>query len=78
MTDGEKAALVKPVETVFSEYREIRLDEVQEKLYLNGVRLDAKRLHSPVTDGNRYRVYSNKFLGIADVLDGELISVKRF
>lgn len=77
LTDEEKTALVKPVESVFSEYPEIRLDDVQEKLYLNGVRLDAMRLHSPVTDGCRYRVYSNKFLGIADVSNGELISVKR-
>ena len=77
MTDEEKSALVKPVETVFSEYSEIRLDDVQEKLYLNGVRLDTARLHSSVTDGSRYRVYSNKFLGIADVKNGELISVKR-
>lgn len=78
MPDEEREALVKPVERVFSEYAEIRLDEVQARLYLNGVRLDAARLGSPVTDGGRYRVYTNKLLGIADVIGGELISVKRF
>lgn len=78
MPDEERTALVKPVERVFSEYAEIRLDNIQEKLYMNGVRLDTARLHRSVTDGSRYRVYSNKFLGIADVIGGELISVKRF
>lgn len=78
MPDEERTALVKPVERVFSEYPEIMLDDAQEKLYLNGVRLDTRRLHTSVTDGSRYRVYSNKLLGIADVQNGELISVKRF
>lgn len=77
MPDEERSVLVKPVESVFSEYPEIRLDEVQEKLYLNGVRLDAARLHDPADEGKRYKIYSNKFLGIADVKNGELISVKR-
>lgn len=79
MPDEERAALVKPVERVFSEYGEIALDGEQERLYLNGARLDTARLHNPVSDGARYRVYSaNKLLGIADALSGELISVKRF
>ncbi len=79
MSDDERAALIKPVDRVFSEYDKIRLDEEQGRLYLNGVRLDTARLHSLVYDGCRYRVYStNEFLGIADATDGELISVKRF
>lgn len=78
MLDEERAALVKPVDTVFAEYPMIRLDAEQQRLYLNGVRLDAARLNDPVTDGGRYRVYANGFVGIADVLGGELISLKRF
>lgn len=78
MPDEDRTAFVKPVDRVFSEYEEIVLDGEQERLYLNGVRLDTARLHSPVFDGCRYRVYSaNKLLGIADALDGELVSVKR-
>lgn len=78
MSDEERAALVKPVDTVFAEYPMIRLDAEQQRLYLNGVRLDAARLSVPVTDGGRYRVYANGFVGIADVLGGELVSLKRF
>ncbi|MDE7230715.1 MAG: tRNA pseudouridine(55) synthase TruB [Oscillospiraceae bacterium] len=78
MPDEERAALVKPVESVFSEYPVIRLDAEQERLYLNGVRLDTARLCDPVSDGGRYRVYADVFIGIADALGGELVSVKRF
>lgn len=77
-TDEERAALVRPVDTVFAEYPEIRLDSEQERLYLNGARLDTARLHNDTKDGGRYRVYSDKFLGIADAVGGELISIKRF
>ena len=78
MTDEERAALVKPVESVFFEYPKITLDGEQERLYLNGVRLDTARLRDPVSEGGRYRVYADEFIGIADALNGELISVKRF
>ena len=78
MPDEERAALIQPVEKVFSEYPKIELDSEQERLYLNGARLDTSRLHSVTEEGKRYRVYSDKFIGIADAVGGELISVKRF
>lgn len=78
MTDEDKAALMKPIETVFSEYPVITLDAEQQRLYLNGVRLDASRLHSETKDGGRYRIYCEKFTGIADVINEELVSLKRF
>lgn len=78
MSDEERAALVRSVDRVFADFPEITLDTEQERLYLNGVRLDAARLNSPVADGGRYRVYTNKLLGIADVIGDELVSVKRF
>ena len=78
MTDEERAAVVRPIDTVFSEYPEIRLDSEQERLYLNGARLDTSRLRSVTEEGKRYRVYSDKFIGVADAVGGELISVKRF
>lgn len=77
MPDEEREALIKPVERVFSEYPKIELDSEQERLYLNGVRLDTARLHNTAAEGGRYRVYSNQLLGIADALGGELISIKR-
>lgn len=73
----ELERLLRPVESVFAEYPEIRLDSVQERLYLNGVRLDVKRLHGNFNEGF-YRVYGEKFIGVAKIADDELISVKRF
>lgn len=78
MTDEDKAALLRPIEAVFSEYPVIALDEEQQRLYLNGVRLDAERLHCETKEGLRYRIYCEKFIGIADIVNGELVSVKRF
>lgn len=73
----ELTKLLKPIESVFAAYPEIRLDSEQERLYLNGVRLDAKRLHGEF-GGGTYRVYGSEFFGIAKIENGELVSVKRF
>ena len=73
----ELERLLKPIEKIFAEYPEIRLDAGQERLYLNGVRLDAKRLHGDLGEGT-YRVCGREFFGIAKIEDGELVSVKRF
>lgn len=74
---GELELLLKPIESVFADYPEIRLDGVQERMYLNGVRLDAKRLHGDLGEG-MYRVFGEEFFGIAKIENGELVSVKRF
>lgn len=74
-------ALVKPVDSVFAEYPRLELDEVQVRLYKNGVRLDSERLHSHPENDRLCRVYdmeSREFLGLAKITDGELVSVKRF
>ena len=73
----ELERLLKPVESVFANYPEIRLDGTQERLYLNGVRLDAGRLHGDFGEGF-YRVCGGGFIGIAKIANGELVSVKRF
>lgn len=69
-----------PVDSVFEKYLRIDLDEVQQRLYLNGVRLDAARLVMCAPKGERLRVYADgAFLGLAEVNDeNELVSVKRF
>lgn len=72
----ELEQLLKPVESVFSEYPEIRLDSEQQRLYLNGVRLDTKRLCGNVREG-MCRVFGTEFIGLARIAGGELISVKR-
>jgi len=69
-----------PVDSVFEKYLRIELDEVQQRLYLNGVRLDAARLATSAPKGEKLRVYADgAFLGLAEVNDeNELVSVKRF
>lgn len=73
----ELESLLLPIESVFKGYPEIHLDEEQKRLYLNGVRLDVKRLHN-VPEGETFRVYAGELLGIAKITADELISVKRF
>ena len=69
-----------PVDSVFEKYLSIELDKVQQRLYLNGVRLDAARLATSAPKGEKLRVYADgAFLGLAEVNDeNELVSVKRF
>ncbi len=72
-----------PVESVFAPYRKVVLDDVQLRLYLNGVRLDADRIADKPCDctcDEYLTVYSQQiFLGIAKInAENELVSVKRF
>ena len=78
MPPEQLEALIRPVESVFSEYPAIRLDETQKRLYLNGVRLDLNRLELSTENGRLYRIFGGDFLGIAEAVDGELVSKKRF
>lgn len=69
-----------PTEDVFSVLPELPLDEVQQRLFLNGVRLDAARLsHRPETE-QLCRIHAGgSFVGLAKVnSEDELVSVKRF
>jgi len=74
------ASWLLPVEQVFSPLYRIDLDEVQQRLYLNGVRLDAARLEKTPPEGQRCTVYGGgRFFGLAEVnAENELVSVKRF
>ncbi|MCH5195472.1 MAG: tRNA pseudouridine(55) synthase TruB [Oscillospiraceae bacterium] len=72
------------VDNVFSGYQSIVLDEKQQRLYLNGVRLDAKRLRGtekaefPI--GELMRICGEDgLLGVGKINEhDELVSVKRF
>lgn len=68
------------VESVFRDLPVTVLDEVQTRMYLNGVRLDADRLAEKPPLDTLLRVYGNGgFLGVAKVNEErELVSVKRF
>lgn len=69
-----------PVEEVFSALHRIDLDGVQQRLYLNGVRLDAARLSEMPPVGVHCTVFGEgRFFGLAEVnSENELVSVKRF
>ena len=69
-----------PVEKLFSFQPEIPLDEVQKRMYLNGVRLDADRLLKRQEQDILCRITSRgEFLGVGRINEqGELVSVKQF
>ncbi len=69
-----------PTEEVFAVLPVLRLDSVQQRLYLNGVRLDADRLAYRPEAEQLCRVYAeDSFVGLAKVnSEAELVSVKRF
>lgn len=77
----ENTALIS-VECVFSGLPEIRLNEVQTRMYKNGVRLDLDRVRCVKMIGSNYSVYGcdGEFIGIAcaDLEKGELRAVKNF
>ena len=69
-----------PVESVFAALPEIPLDEVQQRMFLNGVRLDAERLMKRTEADALSRVTcAGVFLGVGRInTDGELVPVKQF
>ena len=74
----ELCALVRPVDAAFAAYPEIRLDAPQERLYMNGVRLDLERVQNAPQSG-MCRIYTQQgFVGVARAENGELVPVKRF
>lgn len=69
-----------PVEQLFVKQPEIPLDEVQRRMYLNGVRLDADRLaRRPEQDILCRITAGGEFLGVGKINEqGELVPVKQF
>lgn len=69
-----------PIESAFVSYPVIELDDVQQRMYLNGVRLDANRLSGRQPVGKPCRIRASAgFLGLACITaEGELLSLKRF
>lgn len=65
--NGTLESLIIPTERLFEGYPKLRLNEVQSRMYRNGVKLDLKRIHN-IKDGQElYTVYSNEgaFIGTA-------------
>lgn len=59
--------LVLPIERVFSSLSKLRLNEVQTRMYRNGVKLDISRVHNIKPDTELYSVYGfdGLFIGTA-------------
>ena len=72
--------LLRAVDVVLAGYSPVVLDEVQQRLYLNGVRLDAKRLRGNFPRGELLTIYDEcELLGVGRINEqDELVSVKRF
>lgn len=68
-----------PTEEVFSCYERVDLNDVQQRMYLNGVRLDADRLSKKPSADRHCAVFGGgRFFGIARInAENELESVKR-
>lgn len=63
--DGDFSPVLLPIEKVFAELPEIRLNEVQTRMYRNGIKLDLNRVRFP-EKADRYRVFGGgEFLGTA-------------
>lgn len=77
----ENTAIIS-VECIFSGLPKLRLNEVQTRMYRNGVKLDLKRINNILPDVCEYSVYgfNNEFIGIAgaDFENAELRVVKNF
>jgi tRNA pseudouridine55 synthase len=71
-----------PIDRVFSEYEKVTLNQHQEKLYKNGVKLDIDRMSYKFMDNEKYRIYGcdGLFIGTAkaNLKTGELAVDKNF
>lgn len=73
----ELCGLIRPVDAAFAPYTRIDLDAAQERLYMNGVRLDLNRVKGAPESG-MCRIYTQQgFVGVARAENGELVPVKR-
>lgn len=75
-------SLIVPIKYVFAGLPELRLNEVQTRMYRNGVKLDLNRINNIKQDICKYSVYGfdSEFIGIAraDFENAELRVVKNF
>lgn len=70
-----------PIETIFNDFPAITLDNIQTRMYLNGVKLDSNRIYIKLK-AEKYRIFSDEklFLGTASVNKAtmELVCEKNF
>jgi len=81
LADKERgfSSVIIPTEKLFTYLPEIRLSPAQEKMYRNGVKLQADRVRLSDKAAERYAVYGNSgFMGTAVVKDGLVRVEKNF
>lgn len=85
VAQGELRQILRPVESLFSQYPSLGVSPAQAARFRNGGSLDMDRLRMPKTppeDGARFRVYGGNgaFLGLAkaDSQQGAMIFLKSF
>lgn len=75
-------SLIIPVERIFENFQKIKLNEVQTRMYRNGVKLDLNRVNNIRQEVPEYSVYgyNGEFIGVAraDFEKSELRVVKNF
>ena len=72
---GDLDKLILPLERCFDDLPRVDLTPKLERLYRNGVKLEAERVGAPI---GRVRVYGAGFLGVAETKDGIFRAVKNF
>ncbi len=81
MKDGGEGfeSVLRSVDSVLSDYKEVRVSPAQAKRFSNGGALDLERIKSPLEEG-LYRVYSQDgaFLGLGQADSGKLKAAKIF
>lgn len=75
--EGRAEELIIPIEECFGCFPELKLSQKQERLYRNGVKLDAMRVQGAEKEGV-YRICGESFLGLCKVEKGEVKTYKSF
>lgn len=67
--EGRTEELIIPVERIFDSLPKLRLNQVQTRMYCNGVKLDIGRIKNILSDADRYGVYGADgcFIGTANI-----------
>ena len=73
---GELESKIIKIDKIFTCYPALYLSKAQERMFTNGIRLDASRVKNK--GEGLYRVYGEEFLALAEIVGEELIIRKTF
>lgn len=78
--ENKLESIIQPIDSVFNSYPKVKLNEVQTRMYSNGVKLKSELVRGINFNFNSdYCVYSSddKFIGIGKVNDDNLLCVRK-